>query len=236
MEPAFQSMAAARTGMKSLISGFLRGPFLSEENRLLREQMETLLAHEKTHEALFQENERLKDLLRFKGSAPWKLIAAQVIARETSLWSRSLLVDKGKEDGLRVGQAVITPTGLVGRVGEVGPSVSRILLVNDPHFRAAAIVSESRLSGLLVGKSSGGCWLTYLPREAKLKAGDSVVTAGGKSFAPAGIPIGVIQQAGEAPADSELFRSVPVRLVVNLSQLEEVLLIAWPLSDSDFSS
>lgn len=245
MEPLFQSVQAARTGVQTLLVGFLRGPFLLEENRLLREQIETLITHEQTHRDLFQENQRLKELLGFKATVAWRLTPAQVVARETSVWSRSFLIDKGREEGVQVGQAVITSTGLVGRVSEVGSSLSRIVLITDPHFRVAATVSQSRLSGLLMGRSFAGCLLTYLPREAKLRSGDSVVTAGGKSFAPDGIPIGVIQQVGEEsdrpaesnrPADSELFRSVRVEPAVKLSRVEELFLVAWPSSDSDLSS
>ncbi|MBI3318283.1 MAG: hypothetical protein HYZ90_03925 [Candidatus Omnitrophica bacterium] len=126
--------------------------------------------------------------------------------------------------------AVITPRGLVGKVAEVGPSVSRILLITDPHFRVAATLSKSRVSGLAVGTASGECRMIYLPLSEEFQAGEIVLGSGGRSFCPDGVPIGVLQGVQEDP--SELFRWAKISPSVGLSSVEEVLIVAWPSSDS----
>jgi len=147
LRPAFRASQVFQSSFRDLASGFLQAPALVQENRALKQQVQTLLAHEATHQALFMENARLRALVDLKDRVPWDVITAEVIGREIGLWSRSLLLDRGHEDGVRIGQAVITSVGLVGRVQQVGRKTSRILLVTDPHFRVAATLSRIRMTG-----------------------------------------------------------------------------------------
>lgn len=224
LRPAFQAVEAFETGFRHLSGAVFRGPFLLEENRALQGRIQILLAHEQTHRELFEENKRLRALLKFRAQSPWVSIPAQVLGHELWLWSRTLLLDKGTGAGVKVGMAVLTPVGLVGRISEAGPSSSRAILVSDPHFRVAAVVASSRASGLVMGSASGGCLLTYIPRETPLKGGDAVLTAGGKSFCPGGVAIGAVQTVKEG--SFEMFHSARLRLAVDLSAVEEVLVVA----------
>ncbi len=228
-KPAWEGIQAARFGLQHFLLGILEGPFLLEENGALRSQLKTAAAHEETHRQLFEENARLRSLLEFKDQAPWKLIPAQVMGREFGLLSRTLLLNKGERDRIRVGEAVITPVGLAGRISEVGPSSSRMILITDPHFRVAATVSHSRISGLMVGTTSGDCILTYLPKGAELKVGETVLTSGGRSFCPARIPVGTIREVRDN--SSELFRLAPLRPAVDGSAIDEVLVVGWTSQD-----
>ncbi len=225
LEPAFHGIQNLKVGLRTLVFGVLQGPFLLEENQVLRHTLESTLAHEETHRQLFQENERLRVLLDFKEKVPWRVIPASVLAKEQTLWSRTFLIDRGTADNIRAGMAVITPTGLVGRVQEVGPSASRVIGLADPHFRCSAVTSLHRCSGLFAGTSSGELLLTYLSKEATLSPGEAVLTSGGRSFSPPGVPIGTILTVSEDP--SGLFRSARVRPAVDFGSVEEVLVVAW---------
>ncbi|MBI3615510.1 MAG: rod shape-determining protein MreC [Candidatus Omnitrophica bacterium] len=223
LKPVFEGFQAGRIGFQRLLFGFLKGPFLLEEDRRLRNQLAAAAAHEETHRQLSQENERLRALIGFRKRSPWVLIPAEVIGHELNLWSRTLLVDKGARDGLKSGMAVITEVGLVGRVSEVGPSASRVILTTDSHFRVAATLSPSRISGLATGTSSGECLLTYLPLNAEIKEGEKVLTSGGRSFCPDGVLIG---SAGKARIDaSNMFLISRIRPAVQAGSLEEILIV-----------
>ncbi len=225
LEPCFHGIQNLKVGLRTLVFGVLQGPFLLEENQVLRRYLDSTLAHEETHRQLFLENERLRALLDFKEKAPWKTIPAAVLAKEQTLWFRTLLLDKGTRDGVAAGMAVITPTGLIGRVQEVGPSASRVIGLADPHFRCSAVTSLHRAWGLFAGTSSGELLLTYLSKEATLKPGEVVLTSGGRSFSPPGIPIGTVLTVSEDP--SGLFQSARVRSTVDLGSVEEVLVVPW---------
>lgn len=230
LTPLLKGIQEVRGGFRDVVVGVLHAPALFSENQVLRNQRDLLMAHEETHQILSQENARLRELLRFQEQAPWTLIPAQVVGREYSIWSRGILLDKGTRDGIRTGQAVMTPVGLVGRVAEVGRRSCRVILINDPHFRVSAVLSRGRVSGLIAGTPSGECQLNHLPLDVTPRGAETVVTSGGASFCPAGIPIGVVQGISRNP--SELSRSARVHPAVALSAVEEVLVIRWSGSDS----
>ncbi len=213
-------------GFRYFWGGLVKGPILQEENLSLRNQIQTLQAHEETHRQLFEENARLKSLLGLRASSPWHSVPAQVIGRQRELWSRTILIDQGVEAGIRPGMPLLAPGGLVGRMTEVGSFSSRAVLLNDPHFRVSALISENRTAGLVVGTSSGDCLLTYIPRDSVVKQGQTVVTAGGKSFCPAGVIVGSIQSVITDP--SALFQSAKIRPRVPLAAVEEVLVVIHP--------
>ena len=65
------------------------------------------------------ENERLRKLLDFKKKTEFVLIPAGVIAKDAANWTKSLVVNQGRADGIEIGQLVIAPAGVVGRIFEV---------------------------------------------------------------------------------------------------------------------
>ncbi len=226
VKPVFELVQALQTGVRFFFVGLLKGPILQEENLSLRKEIQTLQAHEETHRQLSEENARLRSLLGFKGSVPWKCVPAQVIGRQRDLWSRMFLLDQGTVVGIRPGMPVLTPVGLVGRIADVGDSSSRAFFLNDPHFRISAMIAETRVCGLVIGTSSGDCLLTYVPLDATLKPGQRIVTSGGKSFCPGEVPIGSIQSVIQD--SGSLFQSARIRPAVPLAGAEQVLIVAVP--------
>ena len=225
LHPVYQGVHWLQQGFGRMSSAFLGIFSLEEENRVLRFRLEALRAHEEVHRQLAQENARLRELLEFRAKAPWRTMSAEVIGREIGPWSRSLLVDRGKADGVRPGMAVITPVGLVGRVSEAGQSSSRVTLLTDPHFRVSAVIGPIRLFGLCMGNGRGESHLTYLPLDAAVKAGQTVTTAGGESFSPEGIPIGTVHRIWTD--ESGMFQAAGLKPAVDPSHLEEVLIVWW---------
>ncbi len=221
--PFFEAIHAAQDGFGRLLSTVLNSFSLQEENDLLRAQIETLHAHEGTHRELSDENRRLRQLLAFKAKGSWASIPAEVIGREVGPWSRGLLINKGTRDGVRRGMAVVTPVGLVGRVAEAGPSSSRVTLLTDPHFRVMGKIPEGPILGLVMGAQAGECVVTYLPLEERVAAGQTVLTTGGVSFAPAGIPIGVVRRVWKDPSD--LYQVARLEPAARLGGIEEVLVV-----------
>ncbi|MBI3322676.1 MAG: rod shape-determining protein MreC [Candidatus Omnitrophica bacterium] len=226
VKPGLYGGESARRGFGGAFSGVLELFSVQEENRLLRAQLEALRAHEETHHELSQENERLRGLLKFRAQTPWRLQPAEVIGRELGPWSRGILLDRGAQDGIRAGMAVIVPKGLVGRISEVGPDSSRAVLMTDAHFRVMGTLSRRRLPGLVMGSSGGQCLLTYLPLDLELQEGEAVVSAGGRSFCPEGVPLGVVGRVWKDP--SEMFQTARIDPAASLGTVEEVLIVLSP--------
>lgn len=171
-----------------------------------------------------EENKRLRRLLNLKEHSPYESLASSVIAREPSNWFQTLLLDRGERSGVKKDSIVVTPEGLVGRVIKVNKNSSQVLLITDPGSEIGALVQRTRIQGVIQGRKRD-LILKYLPLEADVREGDLVLTSGleGGLF-PKGLAIGRIKKI-EPPHPQNLFLKIVVIPEVNLSSLEEVLLL-----------
>ena len=176
------------------------------------------------------ENERLRELLKFKNEIPEKAIAVRVIGRDLAPWRRTILIDKGSTHGIKKRMAVVNSQGLVGRVIETAPFSSRAILLLDPESRVSTMFQESRDSGVTEGDGSSLLRVTHIDRQSTVKVGDRVISSGLGRVYPKGIPVGEIKMVGTEKEGLELFATV--RPFVNFSKLEEVLCIALSPPDS----
>jgi rod shape-determining protein MreC len=167
-------------------------------------------------------NERLRKLLDFKESVAIPVLPAQVVAEDASSWFRTVVIDKGSEDGLREGLPVVVAEGVVGRTLQVAPYQSRVLLITDASSAVAALVQSSRTRGICRGE---GEQLTfdYALRREEIQTGDRVVTSGTGGIFPKGLPVGKVSSSYQAPYG--LFQAVKVEPAVDFSRLEEVLVL-----------
>lgn len=171
-----------------------------------------------------EENKRLRRLLDLKEQSSYEGLASSVIAREPSNWFQTLLLDRGERSGVKKDSIVVTPEGLVGRVIKVNKNSSQVLLITDPGSEIGALVQRTRIQGVIQGRKRD-LILKYLPLEADVREGDLVLTSGleGGLF-PKGLTIGRIKKI-EPPHPQDLFLKIVVIPEVNLSSLEEVLLL-----------
>lgn len=172
----------------------------------------------------YLENKRFKELLDLKQKLSYKTAAARVIARSPDNWLSIILLDKGHVNGIKRGGVAITPAGLAGRVIETTPHVSKVVLINDPDFGVSAIVQRSRQEGLVSGTLGSSLVMRYLPKESDVKVGDLILTSGLTVRYPKGLAIGTVIDVGEE--FSGLSRYAVIKPAVNLSNIEEVLIIS----------
>jgi rod shape-determining protein MreC len=118
---------------------------------------------------------------------------------------------------------VVSASGVVGKVAEVGKDKAKVLLVTDPSFSVAALAQRSREIGLVSGTLQGLCRMRYLPAGADLQVGDLVITSQFSSSFPEGLLIGEIVTVKYRPHDEML--ETTIQPSVPLSQVEEVLII-----------
>lgn len=171
-----------------------------------------------------KENERLRELLKFKKESTVKVVPARVIGRDLAPWRKTLLIDKGSKDGIKNRMAIVSVEGLVGRIVEVGPLSSRAILLLDPESRVSVLFQENRDLGLAEGDGSPWIRVTHIDRESTVKVGDIVISSGLGGVYPKGIRIGRVEMVATEKEGLELFALV--RPFVPFSKLEEVLCIA----------
>lgn len=189
---------------------------LNSETDALRLKLADLRETEK-------ENERLRSLLNFKQKSPLRLIPARVIARSPDNWTSGVIIDKGSYSGIRKGMAVINGDGLVGRVVESSGSNSKVLLINDPSQGVPAIVQRTRQQGLVNGSLGANLIMRYLPDDAQIVPGDTIVTSDLSRVYPKGLIVGTVVNVGKEFSGLSIYAIV--RPAAELYNIEEVLVI-----------
>lgn len=171
------------------------------------------------------ENERLRGLLSFKKASRYKLIPAQVIARDSTNWHRTIIINKGARQGIKKDMPVIGPEGLVGKIIQVDNDLSRVMLMVDPNLKVSSLLQDSRETGIVEGSGRPGlCKMKYLLPQTHAQPGDIVISSGLGGIYPKGIIIGRIKKIEKD--SSGLYSYAWIEPAVNFSKLEEVLCMA----------
>ncbi|MDP3981616.1 MAG: rod shape-determining protein MreC [Chlamydiota bacterium] len=208
---------------KRVISRFWKLWQALDENTSLKKQIQDLQLEKMQYHETELENSRLLDLLQFVEKEKWQSIPARVIGRDPNAWYKGILIDRGRIHGVMPGMAVVVGDGLVGKVMDAYEDWSNVLLLIDTRCKIGALIQKTREIGILQGDESTRCIINYLPIDAKFDIGDTVVTAGFGNFIPNGIMIGSVNRVYEH--EFGLYRCAIVNINVDLSKLEEVLVI-----------
>ncbi len=163
--------------------------------RLLGEQYD-LKARLLRMQDVMAENERLRELLDLKEDAAYETISARVIGKDFNSFRGYFILSKGRSSGIKKYAPVITPSGLVGKILELGLFSSKVILINDPDLSVPAVVERTREQGLVSGTLDGRLKLRYLDADSDLKEGEAVVTSGLNMTYPPGILIGRVRFVG----------------------------------------
>lgn len=189
---------------------FWPGPAQSEWLRSAQRTGERLQLQQ-----LERENSRLRGLLGLSATSARRL-SAPVISRDPSGWWQQLRIGRGGLQGVRVGDAVLAPGGLIGRVASVTPTTASVRLLTDPGSRVGVWLGRSRHSALLSGIGTARPLLRFLEKDPDVRPGDVVFTSPVSTLVPPNLPVGVIQSLDEAadPAPEALVQlSAPVDAV-----------------------
>lgn len=199
---------------------------LYQENAALKANMrdyDTISAKLKEVE---QRNKQLEEALTFKQHTQFKMWPANVTGRSPD-WISSITIDKGQKDGVKKDMAVIAPDGgLVGRVMSVGTYNSTVILItNTNRLGISAMEQDTRAVGFVSGSTSerGAVEMGLVDREAKLQAGQKVVTSNLSTIFPPGILIGEIKTFGIE--DSGLTQKAIIKPAAKLDRLEVVFFV-----------
>jgi rod shape-determining protein MreC len=199
---------------------FLRG--VRAENRDLKEQIERMRLEQVRLSEDAAQAHRLQMLLAFKEQFIAKTVAAQVIGSSGSDLSRSIYIDKGSNNGIAADMAVITASGIVGKVLHVYPSTSLVLMINDQSSGVGAMLEKSRLQGVLRGTANGEVVLERVMSDEQVAVGETVLSSGGDQIFPKGLPVGTVSNVSPG---KEMFLNIKVKPGADLSRLEEVLVV-----------
>jgi rod shape-determining protein MreC len=171
-----------------------------KENKQLKTEVENLRTQAAQLATDKREAEQLRSIVGLQqGLAEGtRTVTARVIAHSPTVWYSTVQINKGRSDGLRVNQPVLTAGGLAGKVVEVSGGNARVALITDSTSAVSAEVMPGGEPGVVKPEIGGReLILDFIPKNSRLKRGDQVVTSGFKSGAleslfPRGIPIGKV--------------------------------------------
>jgi len=193
LAPFYKGVDAVASGTRGFLGDFSDNSALRQENEKLRQDLAQLEERVYLLQEQEMENQRLRELLNYKEakSNNYSLALARVIGRDPSNWYKTIIIDQGLNQGIRVNMPVITHQGLVGTVIGVSANTSEVLLILDGEGAVGARIFETRVTpGVIIGNGySETLTMVHLPHNAEVEEGQTVVTSGLGRLYPKGIRI-----------------------------------------------
>lgn len=209
--------------LTSFFADVLPSTGLKSENTKLREQNAKLMLEVNKLREYGIENVELKDLLSMKDTISYQLIPAKVIAKSFSTDQTTFTLNKGNNEGIKAGMAVITGEGLVGIVERSSGDFSLIRTLKHLNFRVVVKDQRSRFQGILHWTGSQ-LIISNLPKTSEIKLGDRIITSELSSFIGQPFPIGIVKKI--INPDEGYFNNVLIKPFVEIEKVENVFIVA----------
>lgn len=203
---------------------FQAGP--TREERLQNAQVQEL---QQRLVELESQNQRLQGLLGYVSGRPNQGIVAPVIGRSPDHWWQQVILGRGSGDGIQEGSIVSGTGGLVGRLIDVTPNTSRVLLISDPSSQVGVTVSRSRFMGYLRGQAENRAVMEFFDKVPDVRPGDVIATSSFSRLFPSGLPVGRVESVNlsKSPAPEAV-----IQLSAPISSLEWAIVTPNPKADA----
>ncbi|HEU0282333.1 MAG TPA: rod shape-determining protein MreC [Gallionella sp.] len=163
---------------------------LVEDNKLLHQQHERDAAQLLQLQALQQENQQLRNLLALPQRGELTVQPAEIVYAERDVFKRKVLVDKGANANVQIGQVVMDDTGIIGQITRVYPWLSEVTLITEKDHAVPVQVLRNGLRTIVFGAGdTSQMSLRYMPISSDIQNDDLLVTSGIDGIYPPGIPV-----------------------------------------------
>ena len=147
-------------------------------------------------------------------------LAAKVIVQTHAGSPARLVVNRGKNDGVRSGMAVLAPGGIIGKVVACNGNSAQVMLLHDPASAAGVVLAGSGARGVLVGKGAA-CEIKYIRSAERVAPGERVYSSGMDTIYPQGLPVGTVRSVDSG---QDVHR-ITVRLAADMERLTDVAIL-----------
>lgn len=170
-----------------------------------------------------KDEDKLRALLGLKQSMSRRTIGADVVTHDPDNWFEQVTVDKGSEDQVRKGSAVVTNAGVVGQVISVAPHASVVRLLTDADQKIGVLIARTNTPGVLTGHQKGAPVIDFVPVGSSVDYGDKVTCLGNGGVFPIGHPVGVVSLVRRDTNGTTL--TIEVKPSENFFDLTHVLIV-----------
>ena len=217
----------------------------AQDVRQLQQQVEEL---QRANATLIQENFRLREFkaeneelrrkLNFVQDNPtYSYVGADVVehgcgifpcgtvvGQDTNPYLQYVIINTGSRDGVAVGMPVVTSgAALIGRIARVSRNLAYVQLINNPQSQIAAMLQESRITGMLVGTTDSTLIMIDILPDEEVVGGETIITSAAGGLLPRGLILGQVESV--TYLESDLFQRAAVRPAIDFRRLETVLVI-----------
>ena len=169
-----------------------------------------LLARHRSFDDLIAQNEQLRAMLDLPPMPGWRAIHAELTTRDPATWNREFWIGCGSDDGLELGNPVLSKGYLVGRVVELFNRSARVATISSPECRLSVFAQngdKELFPGVLTGDGGlhvaapASVLVDYLSKDAVVAVDNLVLTSGMGNEIPYGIPVGTLlaDKGGRCP-------------------------------------
>lgn len=231
-----------RNGLVRIVDSYGNYTVLKNERDFLRKKLENTQDLYLLLKYLEEENDRMRKQLEFKPVIQYPIIHAEIISMDPDNLFRTIIIDKGSDDGVKPYMPVIayqiTSTkvgdsdevnevinyGIVGKIIQVTKTSARILPITDQYSKLGIKVKRTGHWGLLSGQSQlhGLPKLDYITLDVILHEGDEIITSGDNGIFPRDLPIGKVTKDIYRGAT---FQDAYVKPTIDIQKLETVMII-----------
>lgn len=199
-----------------------------EENQQLVSEINKLKKENRSIEDYKKENDRLTALLGLKESmAQYETTAARIVAYEPDNWYETIVINKGKNDGIEIGNVVVAGDGVVGQIAEIGTNWARVsAIINIDNAVGVRIVRTGDIAiteGDVALCKDGLCKMTFMSKDSAVIVGDIVETSGLGGIYPSGMTVGKVREIFSD--NSGTLQYAVIEPSVDFDNLREVLVI-----------
>lgn len=201
--------------------------FVNSEIDKIKAENTRLLQEMNNYEVLKKDNEALKSQFQTSLLKSQNLLPAKIVGFEGFFSNpTTFVVDQGSRGGVKKGMAVILENNLVGKVDQVLPSYSKIILINNTKFSTVALDQQTGAGGVLHGEGDFILLDSVIITDS-LKNGDIIATKGELESTGIGVPSDIIvgKISSINKSDSESFQTAKIEPLLNFSKLSTVFVV-----------
>jgi len=207
---------------------------LSKDNRELRSLVGIYAARDQKYHSIAQENRRLRAQLKATSAVREKFTLAEILSVSSNPFRRTVVINKGTDAGVFVGQVALADNNIYGQVESVTPTSSIVMQLTDVKHAIHVRNTRNGLSALAVGSGKSNILeLKHVETSMDIQTGDVFVSSGLGQLFPPDFPVAKVMHVAYNPGDS--FMKVMAKSMTDYTRTREILLI-WredysPLKD-----
>lgn len=224
MQPIYQMSVGPSYAMEYTKGALHSKEALRRENIRLQTELLQTRAKLQVQDHLIAQNARLNGILSTTLSTQHDLLLAQVVGTDSNPLKQVVILNKGTNDGVQIGQTVVDENGILGQIINSYATTSRLLLITDEQQSVAVVVARTGQRAMVSGGGMpDSLSLDYIFKTADVKVGDELISSGLGERIPAGYKVGTVSEIDTTRTDN--FADIKVKPSANFLNSSHVLVL-----------